>query len=137
MALKQGQSNAPPEYCSSDTYKVSDFTLLLKFRSGKLAHVFPCSVIRNVGSAAHNLPPQGQYALPLYELHDHEHDSHSAKGKLFDKPTWSRLTGLFPRDPNRDGGLGATVAYRRSIPAVWRRKDKKTVIAIEIDGNMD
>jgi hypothetical protein len=39
-------------------------------------------LIGNIGSAAHDLPPQSQYSLSLYELHDYEHDNDNAKGKL-------------------------------------------------------
>jgi hypothetical protein len=39
------------------THEISDAAVLFKLSPGELSHVFPCSFLGNVCSAADNLPP--------------------------------------------------------------------------------
>lgn len=51
-----------------DTYKVGDVAVLFKFRSGKLSHVLPRTLVGNVCSAANDLLPQCEDTLSLDKL---------------------------------------------------------------------
>ena len=83
--------------------------MLVELGPCEAAHVSSCACVGDAGRAADNVSPQGQGALPLYELQDRQRALHWVDC-IVGTGTWSRPTGVFPRARSREGGLEATVA---------------------------